>query len=330
MPNIFRPTVFNEYCKYVWFEKNILDEIKSNNLSNSKSYLETAMDAQHGGFPSRLLDVSFNSLVALFFAVTPYYKFRIDEHDDTDGRVIVFATDKMSTSNTQSIINIFDDLIVKKRYNSALDCYFHMLIDFVDLNNRIKAQQGGFILFGGNQFVPIPESKMKEIIIPSYSKKKIRDELNLYFGINMGMIYPEVDKKVDYITSRSLVIQNEIDYYSIIKDEIEFNLDNKIEYLKCILNKKMQTNNNQEYIEFLNNLTKYIYTLSIVINEDKNSSDAYGMEKIVEILIEKTEDIYVLTLERIKANIINPNIYIELIEKLKLMEKSKDNHINKQ
>lgn len=313
MPNIFRPNTFRDFCNYDWFEKNILDEVKSNNLSNSENYLEIAMDAQHGGFPSRLLDVSFNSLVALFFAVAPYYMCKINEHDDTDGRVIVIATDKMSTSNTQSIIDIYHKLVVEKKYKSILDSYFHMLIDFVDLNSRIKAQQGGFILFGGNQFIPIPDERMKEIIIPRKSKEKIREELDLYFGINMGMIYPEIDKKVEYLTNRSLVIENDFDYYSTIIDEIKFYLDAKIDHLEFILSTHVQENNDREYNEILNNLSKYIYTVSTVINKEIDCNDQnknQATNYIKEMLNEKMQYINNLTSEKRNGNVINPKLYL--------------------
>lgn len=47
--------------------------MSANHLTDGKTYLEIAIDAQHGGFPSRLLDVTYNCIVALYFAITPYY-----------------------------------------------------------------------------------------------------------------------------------------------------------------------------------------------------------------------------------------------------------------
>ena len=70
-PNIFR-TKLSQTDKF--FEKNLFEEMAANHLTNGQSYLEIAIDAQHGGFPSRLLDVTYNCLAALYFAVTPYYR----------------------------------------------------------------------------------------------------------------------------------------------------------------------------------------------------------------------------------------------------------------
>ena len=43
--------------------------MSANHLTDGKTYLEIAIDAQHGGFPSRLLDVTYNCIVALYFAI---------------------------------------------------------------------------------------------------------------------------------------------------------------------------------------------------------------------------------------------------------------------
>ena len=57
-----------------FFEKSLFDAMRQNRLTGEKRYLDNAIDAQHGEFPSRLLDVSYNCLTALYFAVTPYYR----------------------------------------------------------------------------------------------------------------------------------------------------------------------------------------------------------------------------------------------------------------
>ncbi|WBB30083.1 FRG domain-containing protein [Parvimonas micra] len=295
MPNIFRPDKFDKFDKYRWLEKNILDEIKSNNLSNSNEYLEVAMDAQHGGFPSRLLDVTFNSLIALFFAITPHFSTNVNKHDKDDGRVIVYAIDKMTTSSTHSIVNIYNEL-VNKKYNNRLDSYFHILIDFVDLNTRIKAQQGGFIMFGGNHFIPFPDRRVREIVIPSSSKSLLRKQLDLYFGINIGMIYPESDNKVNTIITRSMLVDNDVDYYSIIMNEIEFNLNNKIEHI-MYLKKMCKEQSNSSYEEQFNNsikeLINYIYDICLSIESYRNSeklrnlnnNDSKYIDEIIDKLI---------------------------------------------
>lgn len=307
MPNIFRPTNFNKFAEFKWFEKSILDEVKSNNLSNSIDYLEIAMDAQHGGFPSRLLDITFNSLIALFFAITPHYTKKIKEHDNADGRVIVYAVDKMTTSKTETIMNIYNELVNEKKYNSRLGSHFHFLIDFVELNSRIKAQQGGFILFGGNQFVPMPDGKFEEILIPQKYKDKLRQQLDLYFGINMGMIYPEPNNKAEYITTRALKVENEIDYYSVIKEEIEFYIIDKIDYIK--FNLGTDKNNIKETLQ---ELAYYIYDITISYNNLLESS-AVGLQneeiyKIGEVLKDKIQYVNSEFYSVLGGDLLNPEL----------------------
>lgn len=84
-PNLFRPDHHKRYKTQQQYEKNILDEIKVNKITNQENYLNIAIDAQHGGFPSRLLDVTFNSLTALFFATTPHYSQDLYSYDKKVG-----------------------------------------------------------------------------------------------------------------------------------------------------------------------------------------------------------------------------------------------------
>lgn len=307
MPNIFRPKNFDKFTEYKWFEKSMLDEVKSNNLSNSIDYLEVAMDAQHGGFPSRLLDITFNSLIALFFAVTPHYTKEINENDKADGRVIVYAADKLTTSKTETVKKIYEELVNEKKYNCRLDSHFHFLIDFVELNSRIKAQQGGFILFGGNQFIPVPRWKFEEILIPQGSKERLRQQLDLYFGINMGMIYPEPDNKVDYIIARALKAKNEIDYYSVIKEEMEFKIDNYINYINYN-SKRGESETNQ----LLKELACYIYDIAISFKDLFKSTKDENKKAIIltigKMINNKIGYINEEFHSRLGGNLLNPDI----------------------
>ena len=104
-PNLFRDDYFKNN-KFI--EKNLLDEMKSNRLTDGNSYLQRAVDAQHGGFPSRLLDVTYNSLVALYFAVTPYYMKNEEYENDgkEDGYVYIYYIKKIfcPSSNNRALL----------------------------------------------------------------------------------------------------------------------------------------------------------------------------------------------------------------------------------
>ena len=68
VPNIYRDGLLKENK---FFEKSLFDAMRQTRLTDERRYLDNAIDAQHGEFPSRLLDVTYNRLTALYFAVTP-------------------------------------------------------------------------------------------------------------------------------------------------------------------------------------------------------------------------------------------------------------------
>lgn len=98
IPNIFRAKLM---VNNQFFEKNLFDTMRQHKLSGEKNYLENAIDAQHGEFPSRLLDVTYNCLVALYFAVTPYYHNEESKYDNENGKVYIFIIDEIYSPSSK-------------------------------------------------------------------------------------------------------------------------------------------------------------------------------------------------------------------------------------
>lgn len=207
IPGIYRE---NFLKNYEFFEKNIFDEMRANDIAKGSSYLENAISAQHDGFPSRLLDVTYNSLVALYFACTPYYRKKEDELDSEPGKVIIFFIDKIFCPTGENITKNYKELITEKGsfINNAIFSKNHKLIDHIRINKRIIAQQGAFILFQGYDVEFLQKYMYKEIIIPANSKKTLRNELNDFFGIHTGSIYPEPENLIQEIKNKTLNIEN--------------------------------------------------------------------------------------------------------------------------
>lgn len=79
----------------VKYEQELLAAARRRWRFDNLTALETLAHIQHYGGPTRLLDVSFNPLVALWFAVEQKYGDSGTPERDTDGRIFVFdATDR--------------------------------------------------------------------------------------------------------------------------------------------------------------------------------------------------------------------------------------------
>lgn len=256
-PNIFRKNVLSTNPLY---EKSLFNTMRQNKLSNNDSYLENAIDAQHGEFPSRLLDVSYNCLIALYFAVTPYYHKDVTVYDSEDGMVYVFYIDEIFSPSAQNTNDNYNAIIDKECAwfnNHVIFQKNHKFIDHTKLNNRIVAQQGAFILFQGNDDEKIPSYMLSGIVIPSTAKPTIRKELSLMFGINTGSIYPEIVNVAEELVNKSKSLVTE-----------PFCWSNEVKYVLNTLQKELS-----------------YYTKQLLYRNGHKDSEYYDMIQTIEIII---------------------------------------------
>lgn len=235
VPNIYRQDVLNGNPR---FEKNLFDEMTANDLSVGGNYLEKAISAQHDGFPSRLLDVSYNCLIALYFACTPYYHKDEDENDGKDGKVFLFAIEKMFCPTGENIVENYNEIINANSNSFIKQQLFaknHKLIDHIKTNKRIIAQQGAFILFQGNEYEKIPNRLIEEITIDGNSKAQLRKDLSSLFGIDTGSVYPLAENFVDKMIRRSNFVDNSLFCFENELKMIIYNLEQDFDnYIKII------------------------------------------------------------------------------------------------
>lgn len=232
-----RPGLFRDgrLTENPFFERNLFGAMRQSKLTGDKSYLENAIDAQHGEFPSRLLDVSYNCLMALYFAVTPYYHNSEDALDDRDGMVFIFFLDEIFSPNAENINQNYN-AIVNQNCPWNQEFLFrksHKFIDHTKINSRIIAQQGAFIFFQGNAAEELPKGMVYGVRIPGAAKPRLRMELKELFGIHTGSVYPEIINLVKELTGKSgrmntqpFTCRNELNYtLGQLERELDYYLD---------------------------------------------------------------------------------------------------------
>lgn len=220
MPSLFRESayphkeahLFELFCDY-------------NMVSNNASNIEKAIEAQHYASISRMLDISFNTLVALYFACNDNYH---------DGHVYVFAFPEHYSPHSNYIEEFYTNVLAGRHiaYSKNFKVFSHSYT-----NDRIKAQKGGFIFFPGTEFLPINECYLKDVTIFQEDKERIRENLDILFQINEATIYPEKDKIAEVVkkrfmknrySSRSVSVLDEVDtYFSRINYELKLSSDYK-------------------------------------------------------------------------------------------------------
>ena len=208
-----------------------------NDFKNATHHIDYLVKMQHYGLPTRLLDITKNPLVALYFSCCSNPK--------NSGEIIVFSPQKSSVkyenSDTVAMLSslplfsfedqgeLMDYLYIGKGNEEIVNRFIHEVktekpgfvnrirnydMDncFVVLpkkdNNRIVKQDGAFIICGINYH---PEKKINEnlrlihdnkmVLLLVTNKQKILEELDL-LSINKSTLFPEIDSVSEYIKSK--------------------------------------------------------------------------------------------------------------------------------
>ncbi|PGY12408.1 FRG domain-containing protein [Bacillus cereus] len=180
---------------------SIKQEIKLFDLLNDyqvigekeKTNLQKAIAAQHYLATSRLLDITFNVLVATYFATT------YENHlSNKDGYLYVFCLPQHFSPSSKYIEKYYNDMLLENQNELILKKNFKV-VTHGHFNERIKLQRGGFIFFPASNMTRIPDCFYKRIRIDGKQKENIRKQLAEFFSIYESTLFPEKDKLSDVI-----------------------------------------------------------------------------------------------------------------------------------
>lgn len=128
---------------FVEFERKVLDASRNRWRYGDKNALEMLAQLQHFGAQTRLIDVTFNPLVALWFAVEQ----KFDESDNKDGRLFAFDV----TTRKISLDAIWGHHILpweKWQKEVGWRCELPYLWRPPSYNERIPVQHSAFLVGG--------------------------------------------------------------------------------------------------------------------------------------------------------------------------------------
>lgn len=209
-------------------------------FGNQMTDFEQLVKMQHFGLPTRLLDVTTNPLIALYFACAD------ESCKNEDGEILILIESLQRPTEKQvqffaalaeydgKSIEYFVDYFVQKGLLSRD-------IDFKDKqeklenifrskyipvvapknNERIKRQNGAFLLLGIDIDLPdyflkntfnLKDQLVKDfgdgiprsLIVPQDQKQSILRELDI-IGINEAFVYPELEHQTSYIKNKHTV-----------------------------------------------------------------------------------------------------------------------------
>lgn len=251
MPSIFRNPA------YLPKEKHLFELICDYGLIDfHKTMIEKAIETQHYVEISRMLDITLNVSVALYFACA----YNLEK----DGFIYIFCFPEYYSPHSNYIESFYENILNSKKTKSYFKNF--KVCSHSYSNDRIKAQSGGFIFFPGETFSPINSIYYKKIKINALDKKEILDYLNIAFHINEAKIFPEKDKIAKQIKEK---------FMSDLFSSEEVNIDSEITSCFEKISYELNMSYKKEKMELLRYLRKEKEDLlTFVSNQIQETNDS--------------------------------------------------------
>lgn len=222
-PSIFRNGLLKN--EHVVIQKLLLKA--SGDFSETLNPFDRLAKMQHYGLPTRLLDLTANPLVALYFACI--------DCPDENGEIVVFY-DYMQNCNSADVCMISAMAEYSGKSEQSMRTFLsnhgfptasiettgllkmpYVLVEPTMNNERIKRQSGAFAIIGmrsnANGYekeefdlrdmvvVSEDEGITRSITIPKKSKTRLLEELDV-IGINKAFLFPELEHQASYLKSK--------------------------------------------------------------------------------------------------------------------------------
>lgn len=213
LPSCFRGGNYEKEDKYYHYIKS-----RCSSEFNNRNHLDTLVTLQHYDCPTRLLDVTYNPLVALYFACKNYNCSKCD--NSLYGYVYVFATPRerilfkdsdrvimlscLARFTHIELLKMHDacvDLILKKGINAIFDSHsknkeidklYHEIRTEIDFEKRISAI----------------DLLQTYFVQPDYTNKRIDKQNGAFIISGLSKNQEEIEQKINYNVHTKIKILN--------------------------------------------------------------------------------------------------------------------------
>ena len=241
-PNYLLQPSINRTARLKKYESKLYNELLINcpeDFEKCHTHVEKLVKMQHYGLPTRLLDITRNPLVALYFAC--------ESNLESYGELVLISADKHSVKYPQSdtvsvlaCLPVFSRAEQRQFADAAADPQstdeefnrgisrlisevrlekpaFQAVIKKEDLlkshivlasknNNRIVKQDGAFILCGlSDESASLEEFRYKEngkkVVVLIDDKPKVRRQLET-FSVSHASLFPEIECVAEYLKNK--------------------------------------------------------------------------------------------------------------------------------